>query len=323
MTCWYCTEHGESRDTVRGSIEQAELLRLIRCAYEAGFRTFRFTGGEPTLRRDLGEIMEATQRLGDDVRIAMTTNGTRIERVLPVIKQLIEPRIFLSIDGVHENPAIGLFRIEKILTDRIAAIVDEVAGAIPLRFNFVLTRGNLPQLWEIIDFASTRGVDVKIFELLLRNYFYAGDRERLAVFEEQYVPVRSIIPELQARYGPARSFPGLGGRGIPMSYVDTGAIKIAYFDSLNGSHYHDACRQCPLFPCQEGLYSAVLSSGGTIHPAGCENMSFHFPVVHQSDELILSRLATLRKVIEDGHFTAEIPAYLEKFKAGPEEAVPT
>ncbi|HET6448014.1 MAG TPA: radical SAM protein [Conexibacter sp.] len=314
LRCGYCTVFGENKTHPRGGLSVPRLLQLLETAYRLGVRKFRFTGGEPTLHGALGEILRATQALGDDVRIAMTTNGARLGALVDVFPRLISPQVFVSVDAVGRpaDAAVdeGGLRIDKWLTPELIDVIRAVRPAAHVRLNYVLTASNADQLPALIEYAIGDHLDVKIFELLLRDFHYAGDRPPLEVFREQYVPVRTLLPRLRERFGEPEPFGGLGGRGIPMYAFHAGASKIVYFDSLVGSHYGDACADCPLFPCQEGLYSLVLDASGTLHPAGCINTRLHRRLAVASPAEADAAFRELAQAIREARFTPVLPDHL-------------
>lgn len=274
MKCWYCTEHGENRSVERGRIVGEDLTGAIQAAYDSGVRTFRFTGGEPSLYQPLGDVMMATQAMGDDVRIAMTTNGTGLDKLKPTLERLRKPSVFISVDTVDDMRADtgdNGIKLDKWLSPELRATIESMPANVETRINTVLTRANRDQIPKIIDYAVEHGVDVKIFELLLRDYFYVADRTSQDTFTDQYVSVRELLPEFEAKYGATTPYKGTGGRGMPMFSFQAGDSKIVCFDSNAGSHYGDVCDTCPLFPCQEGLYAMTLDSNGVLHPSGCPN----------------------------------------------------
>lgn len=319
LACWYCTEHGENRAFGPHVLPTPRLEELLAVAYERGFRVFRFTGGEPTLRKDLPQIMRASQALGDDVQIAITTNGTRLERMLDTLAGLRRPRVFLSVDGLASQSGAPPgrereFEVSKWLTPEMAELIEELLSIAEVRLNYVLTRSNAAQLWELIDFAASRGIDVKVFELLLRDFIGTGGLSRHAAFADQYVPIRSLIPELISRFGPPTRFPGLGGRGIPMMYVSTGSSRVVYFDSLSGSHYSKRhCGGCRHFPCQEGLYAPVLNASGTLHPAGCRNPLLYRSVAAADPGEVADSFEGLRDDILRSRLRPDLPDSLREF----------
>ncbi len=312
LRCWYCTERGENRFSGGVRLAPARLHQILEVAYEVGLRTFRFTGGEPTLRRSLPEIMRRTQTLGGDVRLALTTNGAQLDRLADTLAELTQPRVFLSVDGLGDgaDPIEGEFAIEKWLTPRLMEVIDSLRPVAQVRLNFVLTASSLPQLAPLLGYATEQGLDVKVFELLLRDFYYAGHRPRMEVFREQYVSVHAVTSELQELYGPPQPFTGTGGRGIPMWSFDTGRNRIAFFDSSQGSHYGDACRDCPLFPCQEGLYALILDANGILHPAGCTNGSLQTPLGVASQDDLLTGFKRLQNAIRRAHLQPVVPDFL-------------
>jgi cyclic pyranopterin phosphate synthase len=154
MKCWYCTEFDESRDTELGSLPFDELARLISLAHDAGFRCFRFTGGEPTLRRDLADILVFTQQMFVDVRIAITTNGTRLNGLFDRLSKLQEPAVFVSVDAIMPPAARQSFRIDKVLTHDLSQTIPRIRQVARVRINCVLTRGNAGDLPALIEYGE-------------------------------------------------------------------------------------------------------------------------------------------------------------------------
>jgi cyclic pyranopterin phosphate synthase len=289
------------------------LAQVLEAAYESGIRCFRFTGGEPTQRRSLPEILQATQALGDDVRIAITTNGAHLDQLTTTLTDMRDPQVFLSVDGVdpRRGGTEGEFQIEKWLTPQLMDLIDSLVPTVQVRFNYVLTTSSASQLPPLLEHAVARGVDLKIFELLLRDFYYAGHRPRLEVFREQYMSIRALLPELRRRFGDAERFHGTGGRGIPMWAFDTGASRVVYFDSSEGSHYGAVCRDCPLFPCQEGLYALVLDANGTLHPAGCTNARLRSHLGVAGGDALLASFRRLQEAIGASTLQRVLPESIE------------
>ena len=84
--CLYCMpEDGLpwlAKDDVLG---RDELIRALRVAIELGVRTVRVTGGEPTLRRDLVDVVAALGALG--VELSITTNGFLMDRLAEPLRR--------------------------------------------------------------------------------------------------------------------------------------------------------------------------------------------------------------------------------------------
>ena len=66
----------------------------------AGVTKIRLTGGEPTVRRDLPEVvaaLSALRPLGLE-EISMTTNGIALKRMLPALQAVGLDRLNISLD---------------------------------------------------------------------------------------------------------------------------------------------------------------------------------------------------------------------------------
>jgi molybdenum cofactor biosynthesis enzyme MoaA len=311
--CWFCTSHGENR-SAGSPLPTPELTTLIAEAYREGVRTFRFTGGEPTLRSDVAEVLEATQALGPDVRIALTTNGARLRRLVPTLAKLVEPRVFVSVDGLSRITGPehqGRRAPARVLTKALKATIDEVAQVADVRLNFVLTTSTRTQLEPLLEYVLADGHSLKIFELLLRDFHYE-DGPVDAAFSQEYCSVLPIAAAFARRYGKPKRFVGTGGRGMPMWAFKVDRSRIVFFDSLGGSHYGDACRSCARFPCQEGLYAPILDADGTLHPAGCENPELMYAFADTGVDGFRSALATLESAIGASRLLPAVPEMLQE-----------
>src|SRR6478672_597197 len=81
LRCVYCMPatgmHFAPKDEL---LTDAELLRVVRLTTELGFRKFRLTGGEPTIRPNLPELIRAIKALPGVEEVALTTNAIRLAR---------------------------------------------------------------------------------------------------------------------------------------------------------------------------------------------------------------------------------------------------
>ena len=59
-----------------------EIERLVRTFVNLGVGEVKLTGGEPTVRPELPEIVRRIRALGDDLEISITTNGYLLNRVV-------------------------------------------------------------------------------------------------------------------------------------------------------------------------------------------------------------------------------------------------
>src|SRR5258706_15812879 len=76
LRCVYCMPvNGLKYLATPDLLTPAEIAAVVRVAVSAGFRKFRFTGGEPTLRHDLLGIVRLVGQIEGVGDLAMTTNA--------------------------------------------------------------------------------------------------------------------------------------------------------------------------------------------------------------------------------------------------------
>lgn len=142
LRCVYCMPLEGLRFAAREELlTPAEIELVGRAAIAAGFRRVRLTGGEPTLRADLLEIVQRLRAIPGMGEIAMTTNGILLPQLAGELKQAGLGRVNIHIDTL--NPV----RIRQIMRwadlGRVWAGIQaaESAGLVPLKLNTVVARG--------------------------------------------------------------------------------------------------------------------------------------------------------------------------------------
>jgi GTP 3',8-cyclase len=149
--CVYCMPAVGMQFTPRPELLTSdELLLVVRAAAAAGFQKLRLTGGEPTLRPDLVELVAAMKTVPGIEHIAMTTNALRLGKLAGPLKDAGLDRVNISIDTLDPQKFRQMTRGGKLelIWDGIEA-ADRV-GLHPIKLNAVVVRGlndtEVPQL---------------------------------------------------------------------------------------------------------------------------------------------------------------------------------
>ena len=117
-----------------------EMARLVTVFAEMGIRRVRITGGEPTLRKDLVDLVALLNSLGLE-EIALTTNGLKLDKLAGPLAEAGLSRINVSLDSLDPECFSRMTRgasLSRVL-DGIQAAWD--AGLTPVKINAVLLRG--------------------------------------------------------------------------------------------------------------------------------------------------------------------------------------
>ncbi|MDP7422465.1 MAG: radical SAM protein [bacterium] len=97
MNCWFCGTRNTARPLSDG-ISTGDALRTIDSLSGLGCGIIHFSGGEPTLRTDLGDLIRSAKKKG--IITAVTTNGSGSEHSRNYL--LAANLVMVSIDGPED-----------------------------------------------------------------------------------------------------------------------------------------------------------------------------------------------------------------------------
>lgn len=165
--CTYCMpEEGLAwvpRDEV---LTYEEIARIARVMVERfGITSIRLTGGEPTVRGHLADLVALLAPLGTD--LSMTTNGASLERLAKPLRAAGLRRVNVSLDSLRADRFERLTRRDSI--QRVLAGIDAAvdAGFDPVKVNVVLIAGvNDDEIVDFARFGRDRGVTVRFIEYM-------------------------------------------------------------------------------------------------------------------------------------------------------------
>jgi cyclic pyranopterin phosphate synthase len=118
----------------------AEVETVVAAAVSVGFRRFRLTGGEPTLRADIVEIVARMARVEGVGEIAMTTNAVLLDRLARPLAEAGLRRVNIHVDTFHPERLKRLMRFGTIDEIEAGIAAAEEAGLVPIKINCVVTR---------------------------------------------------------------------------------------------------------------------------------------------------------------------------------------
>lgn len=129
--CGYCLPDGYRVDGGRPAfLAIDEIRRLIGAFAAVGLRKVRLTGGEPTLRKDLTDIIATVAAVPGIQRVALTTNGCRLPAHVDGWRDAGLTSFNVSVDSLDASrfrAITGHDRLDGILEDR-DALVDVLAS---------------------------------------------------------------------------------------------------------------------------------------------------------------------------------------------------
>ena len=89
--CQYCLPDGYQCDHDRQFLSLPEIRNVAQTFASLGTEKIRITGGEPSLRKDLPEVIKTCKQTPGIKQVAITTNGYKLPEMLPqwIRKQLV------------------------------------------------------------------------------------------------------------------------------------------------------------------------------------------------------------------------------------------
>ncbi|NOX91318.1 MAG: radical SAM protein [Gammaproteobacteria bacterium] len=138
-----------------------------------GFDNVNVSGGEPTLRKDLPEIIDLIYPKGRIIEIS--SNGLRPEKLIAIIKKYPDIKVRFSLEG--DEAMNNRIRGEKngfaIKTEGLRKLKE--AGGTDLGFALVIQDENVEQLVDIYEFAQKEGFELATSTLHNAWQFYKND----------------------------------------------------------------------------------------------------------------------------------------------------
>lgn len=166
--CLYCLPDGYCRPpgyTPPMTVE--EIGRLVRAFAGLGVWKFRFTGGEPTLRKDILPLIERAAEVPGVRRLALSTNGYRLGSLAAPLKSAGISALNVSLNSLNPSTyqqITGIDRLKEVL-DGVDAALE--AGFDSVKLNVVLLRGvNDGEIDDFFALAKNRPLGVRFIELM-------------------------------------------------------------------------------------------------------------------------------------------------------------
>lgn len=193
--CGLCSEHRQNTCTAlvevtsrcnlnckfcfadaKGSCEDPDIKTIemwySRIIKAQGHKNLQISGGEPTVREDLPEIIELASKMGFDF-IQLNTNGIRLGDIdyYTKLKEAGLKSIFLQFDGL-DREVLSKLRGKDIINEKIKAIENSrKLGIGVVLVCTVVPNTNDNSLWSIIDFGLKNSPAVRGVHFQPVSYF--------------------------------------------------------------------------------------------------------------------------------------------------------
>jgi cyclic pyranopterin phosphate synthase len=141
LRCVYCMPEDMTFRPNAELMQDEEVIQLVRLFASLGFDKFRLTGGEPTVRAHIVDLVAEITSIPGVRSLSMTTNGVLLSRLAHPLAQAGLQRVNISIDTLDPEKFHRLTRwgsLEDVWQGILAA---EQAGLTPIKLNAVIVSG--------------------------------------------------------------------------------------------------------------------------------------------------------------------------------------
>jgi GTP 3',8-cyclase len=178
-----------------------EIDRLVGLFVRLGVREVKLTGGEPTVRPELPEIVRGIRSLdallpdGGRLDLSITTNGYLLDRLAGPLREAGLDRVTVSCDSLLRHRFAEMTRrdaLERVLAGVRAA---EEAGFGPIKLNCVVIRGANDD--EVVDFARLAretGHQVRFIEYMPLDAERTWERAKVVPSAEIHGRIGAAFP---------------------------------------------------------------------------------------------------------------------------------
>ena len=256
--CQYCMPAaGVALSPKAEQLSAEEIVRLVRALQPLGLRRVRLTGGEPTIRRDLIDIVSGLAALGLE-DLAMTTNGELLAELALPLRQAGLHRLNISLDSLNEARFLAITRRGRL--DRVLAGIEAAssAGFAASKLNTVVLGGhNEDELPALCEFAWHRQMIPRFIEEMPMS-------DGALFMRGRFVAAKAMRQGIAAAFGPLQVDSGASVVGAgPARYWKTAAGERVGLISAVTEPFCETCNRVRV--TATGRLHACLSSDDEVN----------------------------------------------------------
>jgi len=200
LRCTYCMpEEGVQLSPTEDLLTTPEILKLAKLFVSQGVSKIRLTGGEPTVRKDIIQLVQQLGNLRQEglKEIAMTSNGIALNRKLAVLVDAGLTHLNLSLDTL--DPFKYQLISRKNGLSYVLRSIDQALnlGINPLKINCVVIKNlNDDEILDFVDMIKDKPLHVRFIEYMP----FDGNQwknEKMVSYQSMLSTIRERHPSLQ------------------------------------------------------------------------------------------------------------------------------
>jgi cyclic pyranopterin phosphate synthase len=238
--CVYCMPEDIRFRPASVLMQDDEMMLLVRVAASLGVDKIRLTGGEPTVRKGVVDIVRQIKGIPGIDKVRMTTNGVKLDELAVPLAQAGLEQVNISIDSLDPEKFRRITRRGELDDVWRGIAAAEAAGLTPVKLNCVVTRGfNDDEVVDLARLSLRNDWEVRFIELMPLGSVSGFQ-------QDQVVPSGETRARIEAAFGPLEIVPGHNGHDPARPYRIPGARGQLGFISSVSEPFCEGCNRLRL-----------------------------------------------------------------------------
>jgi GTP 3',8-cyclase len=219
LRCVYCMPEDITFRPAATLLQDDEILTLISVAASLGADKVRLTGGEPTIRRGVVELVRAIKAIPGIQRIAMTTNGIRLGDLAGPLADAGLCQVNVSIDSLRSDRFRAITRRGNLDDVWRGIAAAQAVGMDPIKLNCVVTRGfNDDEVSDLAKLSLVNPWEIRFIELMPLGSVATFQQDQVVPSAETRQRIEAELGSLTLEHGhnghdPAKHYRLAGAKG--------------------------------------------------------------------------------------------------------------
>lgn len=188
LNCKYCSNN--RKPPTRPMMDDNEILEIISSAVKSGINKICWTGGEPTIRKSLIDLIEKAKKMGIEHQ-RLTTNGVIYYKIADKLKIAGLNQVDISIDTLDKDKYKDMCGLDA-LDDVMKSVSKASKLYTDTKISAVVTKDNFSKLTDLIDFVEEyKGrLTLRMNEVIPCGELYDNDS---TYFDKIFVPIHKVL----------------------------------------------------------------------------------------------------------------------------------
>lgn len=264
LSCFFC--HNEGADITGEKLSIDALEFACQIAKKEGFNKFKLSGGEPTIRKDIIQLVKRLSAIGLE-DFSMITNGVLLEDFAEPLRKSGLQRINVSLHTLNQAKFEGMMVNNKVRIDKIIRGIDRAidVGYTDMKINFVYTGPDSDQeLNDMLDFVAQRSITLVVLPVIRMNTNVDSTIQLNELYEK--------FKEFGIQH--EKMFTDNEGINKRLILLKSGAKVLLRKDELSARKPYHFCDNCSFkVKCKEGIFPLRLSASGELIPCLASNQN--------------------------------------------------